>query len=399
MRRTRLTCPTSQTRPSPVTALTNILTFLREAAALPTWLVAKKGAGRARFSLTWIAEWIEDLLRLPEWVSAWFVAFIASLILFGFMMGVVLVLIWLLRKIFGFIQIRLGPMMHGYHGIFQTPADALKMLTKEDVAPARSDRWVFLLAPMVVFVPAYMLYVVIPFGEGSRFIAKDLNIGILYLAAVSSIAVIGIIMAGWASENKYSLLGALRGAAQLVSYEVPMALAFIGPVILSGSLSMQSIVKAQDGWFWNWFVFQPWGVGVLGFLLLLVAALAETNQVPFDLPEAESELVAGFNVEYSGMKFGLFFMAEFANTFTLCAIAVTLFWGGWQSPVPGFLDGGWWSPIWFLAKTAVGIFVFMWIRATYPRVRVDQLMEFAWKMLIPIGLFYVIAVAFFAVVV
>jgi len=349
--------------------------------------------------VTTIANYLVNLLHLPGWVSAWFVALMAALVIFGFMMGVVLVLIWLLRKIFGFMQIRLGPMMHGPQGIFQTPADALKLLAKEDVIPDRADKWVFVIAPLVVFVPAYMVYVVIPFGEGSRFIAKDLNIGILYIAAISSMAVIGIIMAGWASENKYSLLGALRGAAQLVSYEVPMVLAFMGPVILAGSLSMQSIVKAQTGGFWHWHFLQPWGLGLLGFLLMITAALAETNQVPFDLPEAESELVAGYNTEYSGMKFGLFFMAEFANTFTLCAITTTLFLGGWHSPFPHFLDGGWWSLLWFLGKSGFLVFVFMWIRATYPRVRVDQLMEFAWKGLIPVGLFYLIAVAFFAVVV
>lgn len=350
-------------------------------------------------SLTNLAEFIVRLLHLPDWVGAWIVAVLVSLIVFGFMMGAVLVLIWLLRKLFGFMQIRWGPMLHGPQGIFQTPADALKIMAKEDLTPVRADKWVFVLAPVVAFVPAYMVYVVMPFGRGNSFIPKDLNIGILYIAAVSSIAVIGLIMAGWASENKYSLLGALRGAAQLVSYEVPMALAFMGPVIMAGSLSMQSIVKVQAGGFWHWHALQPYGVGLLGFLLMVTAALAETNQVPFDLPEAESELVSGFNVEYSGMKFGLFFMGEFANTFTLAAITTTLFLGGWTAPLPFLPDTGWWSLFWFLAKSGFLVCIFMWIRATYPRVRVDQLMEFAWKMLIPIGLFYVLAVAFFAVVV
>lgn len=346
--------------------------------------------------MTQLAKLIVNVCPLPPGAVPWLVAVMAALVLLGWLFFSVLLLIWLLRKIFGFMQIRLGPMLHGPQGIFQTSADALKLLAKEDVIPRRADRWVFVLAPMVTFVPAYMVYVVIPFGKGNSFIAKDLNVGILYIAAVSSIAVIGIIMAGWASDNKYSLLGALRGAAQLLSYEVPMALAFMGPVIMAGSLSMQSLVKAQAGGFWHWHFLQPYGFGILGFLLTVTAALAETNQVPFDLPEAESELVAGFNVEYSGMKFGLFFMAEFANTFTLCAITTTLFLGGWHAPLPFLPESGGWSLVWFLLKSFFLVFVFMWIRATYPRVRIDQLMEYAWKGLIPVGLLYVIIVAFFA---
>lgn len=344
-------------------------------------------------SLTRFATALLRLLQAPTAFVPWVNAVLVALIVLGFIMVLVLFLIWFLRKFMGWIQVRLGPMRVGFKGMFQTPADAVKLLIKEDVIPAKADRWIFTVAPILVFVPAYMVYVVVPFGEGNSFIPKDLNIGVLYVLGITSIAVIGIILGGWASDNKYSMLGAMRSAAQMVSYEVPMVLAVIGPVLLAGSMSMQELVKAQQGWFWDWNVLRPWGiVGVVGYLIFLIASFAETNHTPFDLPEAESELVAGFNVEYSGMKFAMFFLAEFANTFTVNAIAVTLFWGGWSSPFGPFLAGGWWSVFWFLAKTSGFVCFFMWVRSTYPRVRVDQLMEFGWKVLIPLGLVYVLLV-------
>lgn len=309
-----------------------------------------------------------------------------------------------LRKVAAWIQARLGPNRVGAFtgrclpqqasrfrywvqvllgwGWLQTAADVLKLLQKEDIIPARADRIVFTLAPFLAFLPAFLVYVAIPFGHGNL-IAADLNIGILYILAVSSIAVVGIIAAGWASDNKYSLLGGLRSAAQLMTYEVPMTLAALAPVLLAGTLRMQGIVEEQSGGFWHWFLFSP---ACLSFLVYFIAALAETNHTPFDLPEAESELVAGFHVEYSGMKFAMFFLAEFTNVFTVCAIATTLFLGGWQAPFPFLPSTGLWSLFWFLLKSLIGVFIFMWIRATLPRIRIDQMMSFGWKFLIPLSL-------------
>ena len=324
-------------------------------------------------TLTKVAETLVRELGLPPSSVPWLVAFFAAAILLGFVLFTVLVLIYVLRKLLGRIQCRLGPMRTGPYGICQTIADALKLFIKEDIIPARADRWVFVLAPVITFVPAYLVYVVIPFGEGNHFIAKDLNIGLLYVVAVSSINVVGIILAGWASENKYALFGGMRSAAQLVSYEVPQALAVLGPVMLAGSLRMQEIVNAQGDGLFSWFIFRP--LPLLGFLVFFVTSLAEINHTPFDLPEGESELVAGFNVEYSGMRFAFFMLAEFAASFSICAIAVTLFLGGWHSPISGVLDSGWWTVFWFFLKSAALVFPLMWIRVTYPRVRVDQLME------------------------
>jgi len=243
-------------------------------------------------------------------------------------------MIYGLRKVMAAMQSRIGPNRVGPQGLLQTPADAVKLLHKEDVIPRGADKWIFTLAPVLVFVPAYMVYVVIPFGKG--LVASDLNIGILYISAITSIAVIGIVMAGWASNNKWSLLGAFRAAAQLVSYEVPLVLAFCVPVLLAGTLSLEEIVTSQAGGVGGWLIFRAWGLGALAFAVYMVAGLAEANLTPFDIMEAESELVAGFNTEYSGMKFALFFLAEFAAGFTLAALAVTLFFGGWQAPF-GFL--------------------------------------------------------------
>jgi NADH-quinone oxidoreductase subunit H len=279
-------------------------------------------------------------------------------------------LIWWERKISAHIQARFGPMrVGGWHGWAQSIADGVKLLLKEDIIPAQADRPVFILAPIVVFAAALAAYVVIPFGPG--LIVEDLNIGILYVIAISSLAVVGIIMAGWGSNNKYAALGALRSAAQAVSYEVPLVISLIGPILLVGSLSTTKIVEAQR---YLWFiVLQP-----LAFLTYFTCAVAETNRLPFDIPEAESELVAGFHVEYSGMRFAIFFLAEYANMFTVCAIATTVFLGGWRGPLlPPWL--------WFLLKTFFLLFVMIWLRWTLARVRVDQLMNVAWKVLLPLA--------------
>jgi NADH-quinone oxidoreductase subunit H len=275
-------------------------------------------------------------------------------------------------------------MMTGWHGVLQTIVDAIKLIQKEDVTPKVADRGVFFWAPVICFTCAFAAYVVIPFGKG--LIVSDLNIGILYIIAITTFTVISLLMAGWGSNNKYALLGGMRSAAQGVSYEVPLVLSILGVVMTTGSMSMNDIVMAQSGWGgfrWNVF-FQP-----LGFLIYLVAATAEANRTPFDIPEAEQELVAGFNVEYSGMKFAMFFLAEFVNMFTVSAIAVTVFLGGWNGP---FLP----SWMWFIGKTLFVVFIVMMFRWTYPRLRVDQLMEFAWKVLLPLAFLNIIYVGIVA---
>ncbi len=334
-------------------------------------------------TLTEIIKWFFKLLHIPVDFVQPAVMFVSAVIVLFFILFVVLYLVYGLRKIMGWIQARIGPNRVGPEGLAQTIADAIKLLAKEDTVPACADKWPFIIAPIIVFVPAYLVYLVIPFGDDG-WILQDLNIGVLYLAAVMSIPIIGIITAGWSSNNKWSLLGAFRAAAQIVSYEIPLVLAMIPPVMLAGTLSTQGIVRAQSG---TWFGILPkWFIAsqILGFLIYLAAALAETNLTPFDIMEAESELVAGYNTEYSGMKFALFFLAEFAGMFSISAIATTLFLGGWLPvhPVLSFIP----SVVWFFAKSLCLVFVLMWIRSTLPRVRVDQLMSFGWKVLIPLAL-------------
>jgi NADH-quinone oxidoreductase subunit H len=289
----------------------------------------------------------------------------------------VLFLVWWERKISAHIQDRLGPMRTGPHGVLQTLVDGLKLLQKEDTVPATADKKVFFWAPVICFIAAYLAFIVIPFGKG--LIARDLNIGILYIMAITSFTIISLLMAGWSSNNKYALLGGMRSAAQIVSYEVPLTFSVLGAVMLAGSLSMVDIVEAQGQYFWQWY----WLPQILGFVIYFIAATAEANRTPFDLPEAEQELVAGFNVEYSGMKFAMFFLAEFANLFIVSSIATTLFLGGWQPPLPGLDFIPSWA--WFFGKTLFLVFILMWFRWTYPRLRVDQLMSFAWKFLLPLA--------------
>lgn len=312
--------------------------------------------------------------NIPYVVLTIAIMLVVAGIVAGFVAINTMMLVLAERKIAAHIQDRLGPMRVGFHGILQTIADAIKLVLKENIMPKVADKTMFFLAPIIVFAPAMMAYVIIPWSPGV--IVRDLNIGLLYLLAISSIGTIGIIMAGWSSGNKYSLLGGMRSAAQVVSYEVAMILSILGVIMLVGSLKMGNIVEAQkDIWYICW---QP-----LGFLLYLIAATAECNRAPFDIPEAESELVAGFHTEYGGIKFAMFFLAEYANIFVVSAVCATLFLGGWQGipNVPINLP-----PIcWFLAKTYTIVFVIMWIRWTYPRLRVDQLMTFGWKFLVPLG--------------
>ncbi|MFQ5543902.1 MAG: NADH-quinone oxidoreductase subunit NuoH [Nitrospiria bacterium] len=292
------------------------------------------------------------------------------------------------RKILSDMQDRLGPMEVGWHGLLQPAADGLKLFFKEDIIPAGSNKIIFSAAPILVLVPALIGFAVIPFGRDSLVLGgleikpyiTDINIGVLYILAFSSLGAYGILLGGWASNSKYALLGGLRSAAQVISYELPLGLALVGPILLSGSLSMLSMTEAQGGGFWNWYIVsQP-----VAFVIYMIAAIAETNRLPFDLPEAESELVAGFFTEYSGMRFSFFFLAEYANMILVSCIAVVAFMGGWQSPLP-FLE---FIPpiVWFLAKVYSLLFFYIWLRATVPRLRFDQLMAFGWKIMLPIAL-------------
>lgn len=297
--------------------------------------------------------------------------------LLGFVSVSVMFLIWWERKVSAHIQSRLGPMIVGWHGCFQTLADTLKLLLKENIVCKEADKITFWCAPLVVFVASFLPFVAIPFGK--NLIAQDLNLGLLYIFAASSLGVIGIFMAGWGSGNKYSLLGGMRTAAQIISYEIPLVLSILTVVMMTGSLSMSKIIEAQKG---MWFIiYQP-----VAFLTYFISAIAEVNRAPFDIAEAESELVAGFHTEYSGMKFAMFFLAEYTNMFVVSAIATTLFLGGWQGP---FLPG----VAWFLLKVYFLIFVMMWVRWTFPRLRVDQLMHFAWKFLLPVAFLNILVTA------
>ncbi len=311
----------------------------------------------------------------------------------------VMYLVLLERKVQAWVQTRLGPMRVGPHGVLQPVADVVKLFIKEDLTPVRADKWVFTLAPVIVLVPALIAFAVIPFGPEVNLFGRpvplyitDLNIGILYIVSVAAIGVYGIILGGWSSNSKYPLLGALRSSAQLISYELAVTLTFVSVILAAGSLSMVQIVEAQrqNG---VWFAFvQP-----VALFIYAVGALAETNRNPFDLPEAESELVAGFHTEYSGMRFALFFLAEYTNMIVVSAVATTLFFGGWLRPFPGvealsFLGfvPAW---IWFTLKTFALLYVFLWIRATLPRYRYDQLMALGWKWLIPLAIANIVVTA------
>ena len=306
--------------------------------------------------------------------------------------------VWWERKISAHMQDRLGPMRTGgYHGWAQTIADILKLIQKEDIIPSAADRKLFILAPYLVFAGSYAAYAAIPFS--AAYVGSGINIGLFYVISISSIVVVGLLMAGWASNNKWSLFGAMRSAAQIVSYEIPVALAILAVVMVAGSFDLQEINRLQSGWFWNWFLFQKFPFLFLGSLIYFVASLAEVNRTPFDIPEAESELVAGYHTEYGGMRFALLFLSEYANMFAVSAIAATLFLGGWNSPFGEWLSGPFWGVFWFLTKGMTFIFVQMWLRWTLPRLRVDQLMYVGWKVLIPFAFVVVIGVGFWVMAV
>lgn len=321
----------------------------------------------------WIREWLAGLGASPQVVEVLMavVGIVGALV---FILLNALLLVYGERKVSAFIQQRYGPNRLGPKGVFQSIADVLKLLTKEDIIPNAVDKPIFKMAAVLVFVPAVMLYAVIPFGQGM--IAVDLNIGLLYFLAVGSTATLPFLMAGWGSNNKYALLGSMRTIAQMISYEIPLGLSLLGVVMLTGSLKMSEIVEAQQH---MWFIVPQF----LAFIIYFIAGTAELNRGPFDLPEGEQELVAGVFTEYSGMRWALFFLAEYANLVAVSAIAATVFLGGWQ-PLFGltFIP----DYIWFVAKVYFMILLFMWIRWTLPRVRMDQLMGFGWKVLLPLSL-------------
>jgi len=299
--------------------------------------------------------------------------------------------VWLERKVSAHIQCRLGPMEVGPHGTLQTLADGIKLLTKEDLVPQGADRFLFILAPVLSFVGAYAAFAVIPFGPD--LILADLNIGLLFLAAIGSVEAIGVIAAGWSSNNKWSLFGSVRAATQVVSYEIPLGISLVTVAVLAGSLQMGEIVRAQNGMVWNWFLFRNPFVPI-AFIIYYIASLAECKRAPFDLPEAESELVSGFHTEYSGMRFAIFFLAEYAAMYVVSAIAAVLFLGGWYTGI-GPLDklvagSGFWGNLIgagvILTKAFILVFVQMWLRWTLPRIRLDQMMYLCWKVLLPVGM-------------
>ncbi len=326
-------------------------------------------------------------------------------VVFGVLLLVAAYMTWLERKIIADMQVRWGPTRVGPFGLLQPIADGIKLFFKEDLVPSQVDRTLFLLAPALSVIPAMIAFAVIPFGGTTTLFGllphpitlqiTDIDVGVLYVFGITSLGVYGIVLAGWASNNKYSLLGGLRSSAQMISYELSMGMSVVGVLLMVGSLRLSEIVRAQSGVTWwlpilpvpNWFLFsQP-----LGFVIFFVCALAETNRAPFDLPEAETELVAGFHSEYSSMKFAMFFMAEYANMATASAMATTLFLGGPAGPFGP-------SPVWFVGKVFVLLFIFIWFRASLPRFRYDQLMTFGWKRLLPLTLVNMVITAVVAAV-
>jgi len=363
---------------------------------------------------------------LPDWLVPWASILITIGVIAALAPVIMMYLTWLERKVIARMQNRLGPNRVGVYGLLQPLADGVKMFIKEDITPRGADRLLHLLAPIVAVAPAILLFAVLPFGR--NMVGADLNVGLLYFLAVGSVSSYAIFMGGWASRSKFSILGAMRSVAQIISYEVPAVLSVVVVIMVTGTLSLVGIVEAQAS---RWFFFTPWGF--VGGLMFFLSGIAEVNRTPFDMPEAESELVGGFHTEYSGMKFALWYMAEFLEAFAICAFTVTLFFGGWQGPaipfwtlaLPVALIVGtaqrlappirgigalalvglavvfWTDPIpswiWFVAKTYALIFVLVWLRGTFPRLRIDQLMGFAWKFLLPLALVNIVAAGLWVV--
>lgn len=352
-------------------------------------------------------DYIFDFLTslLDGLISSDYLLLVAMLIpclaIFGFITVYALVVIYAELKVSSFIQDKVGPMgqgvgLHaGKWGLLQPVADALKLLLKEDIIPSSADKPLFILAPFMIFIGAFISFVAIPFGDS--IIVADLNIGLFYILGVGSIAVLSLILAGWASNNKWSLYGGMRSAAQIVSYEIPAGLSLIVVIMLAGTLNMQDIITYQAGGLFSWIIFDNPFMPV-AFVVYFISAIAETNRTPFDLPESESELVAGFATEYSGMRYAFFFLSEYANMFVVSAVAAAGFLGGWHSPIVGIMDSSAWGVFWMISKTGFLIFVMIWLRWTLPRLRVDQLMNVCWKVFLPLALINIFGVAIWTVV-
>jgi NADH-quinone oxidoreductase subunit H len=356
--------------------------------------------------------WLIDFLG-----ATLIIATIKVVIVFLALLIITMLVIWFERKVLAHMQARRGPNRWGPYGLMQTLADGIKLFFKEDFRPKNADRWAYAIAPVAAMVPSFLAFAVIPLGDhitiGDRrvdFILSDLNIGLLFFLAMGSLGVYGIVLAGWASGSKYPLLGGIRSTAQMISYEIPLGLSLVPIVLVAGTLSTQGIVAAQAGtigdvtlfdgvpileqisdvfrYLPNWYIWSQWPA----FLIFLVAGIAETNRAPFDLPEAETELVAGFHTEYSGIRFAMFFLGEYIHVVIISAMAVTLFFGGWHGPRFDFLT--WlWPLFWFMLKTLGFMYLFVWLRATLPRLRYDRLMWLGWKRLIPAALFWIMFTA------
>jgi NADH-quinone oxidoreductase subunit H len=334
-----------------------------------------------------------NIALIGEWV-------IKSVFLLLVMTGGFAYLTFYERKVLARIQVRVGPNRAGPGGVLQPIADGLKLIFKEELIPANADKLIFILAPIITVFPALVITAVIPWGDTITLFGReihlhlaDINVGVLYITAIASISVYGITLAGWSSNNKYAMMGGLRASAQMISYEIALGLAFIGPIMLASSMSLIDIVNAQHqmGW-WRWLLYQP-----LGPFIFLIASVAEVNRAPFDMPEAEQELTAGYHTEYSGMKFALFFMAEYIKMIAVSMIAATLFFGGFRGP---FIDQlPWLGPLYLLIKVLILLFFMIWIRATLPRIRYDRLMAFGWKVLLPTALLNVFITALILVLV
>jgi NADH-quinone oxidoreductase subunit H len=325
-------------------------------------------------------------------------AAIKTVIVFALLLTVTILLVWMERKVIADMQNRVGPDRAGPWGILQTVADGVKLIFKENVTPRRVEFALYIAAPIAALVPALLIFMVIPVGPsftiGDRVIdlaGADLNVGLLYILALSSLAVYAVVLAGWSSGSKYPLLGSVRASAQMISYEAAMGLALVPVIVFTGTTSIAGIVEAQAGDIFGFL--GVWNVVLIpSFLIFFIAGVAETNRPPFDLVEAESEIVGGYHTEYSGFRFALFFLAEYINMFNIAAITVTLFFGGWHGPTFGLPESLLWLPglFWFFAKTFFFVFVFIWIRASLPRMRYDQLMSFGWKRLIPVSLAWIV---------
>ncbi len=342
------------------------------------------------------------------------IPYLSIAIILGFILTIVPGLIWIERVVISLMQDRIGPNRVGPRGLLQTIADGVKLFFKEDIEPAAVDKRIYYLAPVLTMIPALAAGATIPFAsitikmdDGAirtlPMIVGNVSIGLLYVLALASLQVYGIVLAGWSSNNKYSLLGGLRSAAQIISYELAMSLALMTGILMSGSVNLVEVVQRQSGGFWNWNVAQAYGLGFIATCIYLVAMIAETNRAPFDLPEAESELIAGFHTEYSSMKFAMFFMGEYASMLAVSGIATTLWFGGWLSPIPhnllpmhnlllDYIPGG----IWFLFKMYVFFFGYVWLRATLPRLRYDALMNIGWKRMLPLSLVVLFCTAVWA---